>query len=308
MRRGTHVAYVFRVPHTNLPITGPPLPEWQKNSGQDFHSLQSDPLFVDPRAGDFRLRPGSPAVGAGEDGANIGACGVRRLTIHGRTRLRLGEGRTLTLEARLARPAEDGIRFLWELPEGKAIRGPKFGHTPPDGIDRFEVKLTALGPKGAIDSVTETVSVPPAELCGDGPSITVEGEAIAAHGGGAHIKFYEPVNASGNRAFHYWIRPVGAWLEWDLDIPEDGRYLIVARYTTNFPNARRKLLLEGRSPGPAYESIDFPRTGGWATSTDDWALKKLGPPLELEAGKHRLRMINLGDGVNIDCFAVVRQD
>ena len=78
MRSGTHVAYVFRVPNTNLPIPGPTLAEWQKNSGRDLHSLQTDPLFVNPRAGDFRLRPGSPAIGAGLDGENIGALGVGR--------------------------------------------------------------------------------------------------------------------------------------------------------------------------------------------------------------------------------------
>ncbi len=30
-------------------------------------------LFVDPAAGDYRLRGGSPAIGAGEDGADVGA-------------------------------------------------------------------------------------------------------------------------------------------------------------------------------------------------------------------------------------------
>lgn len=54
------------------------LSQWKQATGYDAHSVQADPLFADYKAGDFRLRPESPAVGAGEHGAVIGALGVMK--------------------------------------------------------------------------------------------------------------------------------------------------------------------------------------------------------------------------------------
>lgn len=38
-----------------------PIETWQKNFSHDLHSMVTDPLFVDPRKGDYGLRPDSPA-------------------------------------------------------------------------------------------------------------------------------------------------------------------------------------------------------------------------------------------------------
>ncbi|MBN2451580.1 MAG: right-handed parallel beta-helix repeat-containing protein, partial [Lentisphaeria bacterium] len=45
-----------------LDFAGCDFEEWREDMGQDRHSIIEDPLFHDPVNGDFRLRPGSPAM------------------------------------------------------------------------------------------------------------------------------------------------------------------------------------------------------------------------------------------------------
>ena len=52
------------------------LAEWPA-SGQDRQSLIADPLFVDPKKGDFRRRPGSPAAQIGVEPWNFTHSGPR---------------------------------------------------------------------------------------------------------------------------------------------------------------------------------------------------------------------------------------
>ena len=51
---------------------------WQKATGKDMRSIFKDPKYIDPENWDFRLQPDSPNIGAGEDGAIIGALGPKR--------------------------------------------------------------------------------------------------------------------------------------------------------------------------------------------------------------------------------------
>jgi hypothetical protein len=53
----------------------PSLKEWRA-MGYGRNSIMKRPLYVDPWNHDFRLKPGSPNIGAGKDGATIGAMGV----------------------------------------------------------------------------------------------------------------------------------------------------------------------------------------------------------------------------------------
>jgi len=303
MRDGTHVAYVYAGAVTNLAISGPTLKKWQKNSGQDLDSIQAEPMFINPRVGNFRLKSESPGVGAGQGGANMGACGVEKLSIHGRKSLLPGEGRTIRMEARLTGPASGKTVFQWNLPGGEKRQGAVLEYTPPADVSRFELKLTATDPKGDVATAREYISVCPAELARlDGPVARVEAEDFTAQGGG-EVRFYKLINASGKAVTH-WYGNVGHWLEWEFETPSDGEYVIHARYATRLRDRSRSLTLDGASPGAAYEKISFPCTGGWSISEDNWAFKKLGPPIRLKSGKHRLRMTNLNSAVNVDYLVI----
>ena len=64
------------------------------------------------------------------------------------------------------------------------------------------------------------------------------------------------------------------------------------------------MTIDGKSPGAAFDGIAFEPTGGYCTVSDNWAFRKLGPVVRLSAGKHRLRMTNLGDGLAMDYLAI----
>jgi len=76
------------------------------------------------------------------------------------------------------------------------------------------------------------------------------------------------------------------------------------RCTTACTKTRRSLLIDGESPGPAFADIAVPTTGGWSGEKDQWAYMRLGSALRLTAGKHRVRMTNLADGLGVDYFAI----
>ena len=106
-----------------------------------------------------------------------------------------------------------------------------------------------------------------------------------------------------------WHANIGHWLEWTVTPAQAGAYHLVFRYATDSPDTRRELLLNGNSPGVACKSIRFPRTGGFATRSDDWQYLILGGErpvaLQLSPGENRIRMVNLNDGLAVDQLLLV---
>jgi len=119
-------------------------------------------------------------------------------------------------------------------------------------------------------------------------------------------------NRSGNsgRMITYWDETKGHWLEWKLPVQTAGDYVIYLRYCSGAgAPPRRALTIDGKSPGPAFGEMALPLTGGFSNATDNWAFYATGggQVVRLEAGEHRLRLTNLGEGVGLDYILLVRK-
>ena len=227
-----------------------------------------------------------------------------KVTITGKALALPGEGRQVDLAAEASDPQNDVASIQWRLPDGSVRRGASLKWTAPSSAaDKFVVEALATDKGGRTGRAIKTVSLPPAELAQPAGLVRVEGEAFVAQGGGK-VKICHPVNASGT-SISYWHYDIGHWVEWEFDVPADGRYELWMRYTTACGRTRRSLQIDGALPAPAFADMPIPGTGGWSGTEDNWRYLRLGVPIRLSLGKHRLRMTNLADGLGVD-FLVLR--
>jgi len=226
------------------------------------------------------------------------------VTITGKAMALPGEGREVKLHAEASDPQNDVASIEWRLPNGSVRKGASLKWTAPSSVgDKFVVEALATDKDGNTGRAVKTVSLPPAELAQPAGLVRVEGEAFVAQGGGK-VKICHTVNASGT-SISYWHHDIGHWLEWELDVPADGRYELWMRYTTACGKTRRSLHIDGALPNAACADIAIPGTGGWSGTESNWRYLRLGAPLNLSAGKRRLRMTNLAEGLGVD-FLVLR--
>ena len=67
--------------HAGQPVTFPgglSLEQWREERGQDLHSVIADPLFENPAADDYRLKPDSPALKLGFEPFDYKRAGRRK--------------------------------------------------------------------------------------------------------------------------------------------------------------------------------------------------------------------------------------
>ena len=90
----------------------------------------------------------------------------------------------------------------------------------------------------------------------------------------------------------------GEWLEYTVEVPEDGDYAIKASASTGMENGTSFCFLaDGKAIG---DTITVPQTG------DDWSVYKEfeGGKAKLTKGTHVIRLVITGDNVNVDWFSL----
>ena len=88
----------------------------------------------------------------------------------------------------------------------------------------------------------------------------------------------------------------GEWLTYDVDIPEDGTYQVVARVASNLDASHSlDVSIDGQST-----TVDFGTTDGWQSWED-----AVGDELELTAGSHELRLDMGGSGFNVNYIDLI---
>ena len=167
------------------------------------------------------------------------------------------------------------------------------------------------GPGGTQRAMARRTPTPLPAALADLPAdrlITIQAEDFSGQGEG-EVRVFERFGSEGTM-LSYWDASPGHWLEWNVPVAVEGDYVIYLKYCSGSPEApRRALLLDGESPGPAFEGMVLPLTGGFCTARDDWAFHAAGDgqAVHLAAGDHRLRLANRGNGVGLDYLILVRQ-
>lgn len=117
----------------------------------------------------------------------------------------------------------------------------------------------------------------PAALASNSATIVAFRAVDFVDEGGGEVRF--PTDRK-YPTFSHWDY-AGHWLEWEIDVPHDGIYLTFAMYATGGDQVPRRMAIDGE---PVLDMIFW--------TTGDFRTYQFGyfEPVELKAGRHRLRM------------------
>jgi len=227
----------------------------------------------------------------------------------------------------LAWPGPEGFLQVAAQWQGKPVVGAnvslgnapraEFGGVPAFYLAKGDV-LTIAAPAPdyvlPVDRVMANVAatcvdtVCPAKDSLDWSGVVVEGEAFAKQGGGEAKVSTEHKNTHGGACAFGWGN-AGSWLEWSVEVPADGDYLLTVVGASQEKVVLRSVELDGK-PVPGMAVIRMMGTGGWGRENpDEWqpfrAVDAGGQPvrIKLTKGPHVLRMTNLlGQHFNVDAI------
>ena len=142
--------------------------------------------------------------------------------------------------------------------------------------------------------------------------VKVEGEAFDRMIGGEVSISKEHKNTSEGGCIYAW-GTTGTRLEWDVKVPEAGKYHVVFVAATQETVALRRFIVNGKAVAEAA-LIAFDGTGGWGRSNPkEWqafeAVGANGKPVtvELKAGGNTLALENFcGQHLNLDCIVLYK--
>ena len=142
--------------------------------------------------------------------------------------------------------------------------------------------------------------------------VKIEGEAFDRMIGGEVSISKEHKNTSAGSCIFSW-GTAGTRLEWDVKVPEAGKYHVVFVTACQEPVALRRFMVNGKSVAEAA-LIAFDGTGGWGrTNAKEWqafeAIAANGKPVmvEFKAGENTLALENFcGQHMNLDCIILYK--
>ena len=142
--------------------------------------------------------------------------------------------------------------------------------------------------------------------------VKYEGEAFDRMIGGEVSISKEHKNTSAGGCIFSW-GTAGTRLEWDMKVPEAGKYHVVFVVATQETVALRKFMVNGKAVSEAA-LIAFDGTGGWGRSNPkEWqafeAVGANGKPVtvEFKAGGNTLALENFcGQHMNLDCIVLYK--
>ena len=202
------------------------------------------------------------------------------------------------------------VRADWYLDGNPIGEGMKLKYRlPEEGV--HTIRLRVVDASGLTGTASLTVRIPPAWVreADAGRAVVIEAEDFSEEIGG-EVRLYERVATSG-KMLTQWHASIGHTLKWNVTVPATGDYIIALKYCTDSTGTMRDFKVDGSHPLPGLAEFHLPRTGGFATSRDDWRYIRLGEwtgepfRIRLTQGHHDISMTNLGDGCALDQIMIL---